>query len=49
MYKRQIEKLEQMRFIENGISIRVASAIAPVPGGVDTEADVERVKAILGE
>ena len=44
-----IEKLEQMRFIENGISIRVASAIAPVPGGVDTEADVERVKAILGE
>ena len=43
----QLEKLEQMRFLENGIRISVAPVIAPVPGGVDTPSDVERVRGLL--
>ena len=41
------ESLEQLRFLENDIDIRVAEAVAPVPGGVDTPADLERVRAAL--
>ncbi len=43
------ESLEQLRFLENDIDIVVADAIAPVPGGVDTPADLERVRRVLGE
>ncbi len=41
------ESLEQLRFLENDIDIVVGDAVAPVPGGVDTPADLERVRAVL--
>ncbi|MYE14708.1 MAG: 3-deoxy-manno-octulosonate cytidylyltransferase [Gammaproteobacteria bacterium] len=43
------ESLEQLRFLENDIDIVVADAVAPVPGGVDTPADLARVRAVLGD
>lgn len=43
----RLESLEQLRLVENGLAIRLAVAVAPVPGGVDTEADLERVRAVL--
>ena len=43
----QIESLEQLRVLANGEAIHIADACAAVPGGVDTEADLMRVKAIL--
>ncbi len=43
----QTEALEQLRLLDRGRAIAVADAAAPVPGGVDTAADVERVRAIL--
>jgi 3-deoxy-manno-octulosonate cytidylyltransferase (CMP-KDO synthetase) len=44
----RIERLEQLRFLENGIALYVAEA----PGdtiGVDTEADLARAEAVLKE
>lgn len=43
----RVETLEQLRLLEHGQSIAVAEAATPVPGGVDTPADVERVRRIL--
>jgi 3-deoxy-manno-octulosonate cytidylyltransferase (CMP-KDO synthetase) len=43
----QIESLEQLRVLWQGETIHVAEACAPVPGGVDTEADLQRVKQLL--
>jgi len=43
----RIESLEQLRLLENGIDIIVGEAIANVPGGVDTPADLDRVRALL--
>lgn len=43
----KIESLEQLRVLANGESIHVDMACAQVPGGVDTEADLMRVKALL--
>ena len=43
----RIEALEQLRLVENGVGIRVARAVATVPGGVDTPADLERVREAL--
>ena len=43
----QIESLEQLRFLENGIPIVVADAVATVPGGVDSPEDLERVRRML--
>jgi 3-deoxy-manno-octulosonate cytidylyltransferase (CMP-KDO synthetase) len=43
----QIESLEQLRVLANGEVIHIAEACAAVPGGVDTEVDLLRVKAIL--
>lgn len=42
-----IESLEQLRVLWQGENIHVAEACAPVPGGVDTEADLQRVKQLL--
>lgn len=42
----RIEKLEQLRMLENGISIHVAT-VAGDTIGVDTAQDLERVEAIL--
>jgi 3-deoxy-manno-octulosonate cytidylyltransferase (CMP-KDO synthetase) len=41
-----VERLEQLRLIENGIDIYVAAAPADTIG-VDTEADLERAEALL--
>jgi 3-deoxy-manno-octulosonate cytidylyltransferase (CMP-KDO synthetase) len=43
----RLEALEQLRLVEQGTPIRVATAVAPVPGGVDTPADLERVRRQL--
>lgn len=42
-----LEKLEQLRFMWHGVSIHVAPACEPVPGGVDTEVDLEVVRKLL--
>jgi len=43
-----LESLEQLRALEHGARIHVAEACAPIPGGVDTPADLARVNALLG-
>ncbi len=43
-----IEGLEQLRLLENAIPLMVLDASEPVPAGVDTAADVERVREHLG-
>src|SRR5690606_2607281 len=43
----KIASLEQLRVLWQGAMIHVADACAPVPGGVDTLNDLQRVKAIL--
>lgn len=41
------EKLEQLRVLEQGANIHVAPACVPIPPGVDTPADLARVRALL--
>lgn len=41
------EALEQLRAMANGVRIHIAPACADVPGGVDTDADLQRVREIL--
>lgn len=43
----EIEKLEQLRFLENGYSIVLADACESIPAGIDTEEDVTRVREAL--
>lgn len=42
-----IEKLEQLRVLANGEKIAVAEACDSVPGGVDTQADLDNVRRLL--
>lgn len=42
-----LEKLEQLRALENGMDIRVADALATPGGDVNTAADVAGVEALL--
>ena len=42
-----VESLEQLRFMEGGYRIGVADAPEPVPAGVDTQADLERVRDLM--
>lgn len=42
-----IESLEQLRVLWNGHRIHVQEAIAKVPGGVDTEEDLQRVRKLI--
>jgi 3-deoxy-manno-octulosonate cytidylyltransferase (CMP-KDO synthetase) len=42
------ESLEQLRLLENDVDIAVAVAVEPVPGGVDTPEDLERLRKLLG-
>lgn len=42
-----IEKLEQLRFMENGIKIHLAQSCEAIPPGVDTEEDFQMLKKIL--
>ncbi|MAN53041.1 MULTISPECIES: 3-deoxy-manno-octulosonate cytidylyltransferase [unclassified Marinimicrobium] len=44
----RFESLEQLRVMWQGESIHVAEACRPVPGGVDTELDLDRVRRLLG-
>lgn len=41
------ESLEQLRLLENGMSLLVLDCCRPVPGGVDTREDLERVRRFL--
>lgn len=43
----KIEALEQLRVLWQGERIHVAEACALVPGGVDTQADLERVRGLF--
>ena len=43
----KIEKLEQLRLLENGLDLLVEEACVAVPAGVDTGQDLERVRALL--
>jgi len=42
-----VEKLEQLRFLESGYRIRMAQASAPIPAGVDSPEDLQRVRIQL--
>lgn len=44
----RFESLEQLRVMWQGESIHVAEACRLVPGGVDTELDLDRVRRLLG-
>ena len=43
----RLEQLEQLRALHHGHAIQVALARVPHPAGVDTEADLARVRALL--
>ncbi|MDG2018015.1 MAG: 3-deoxy-manno-octulosonate cytidylyltransferase [Porticoccaceae bacterium] len=43
----RLESLEQLRFLHNNIGIHVMDAVAPVPGGIDTEDDLNKLINIL--
>jgi len=43
----EIERLEQLRWLEAGKDLLVLSASRPVPGGVDTPLDLARVQALF--
>jgi 3-deoxy-manno-octulosonate cytidylyltransferase (CMP-KDO synthetase) len=43
----RVEALEQLRALENGIAIYTAEACSPCGIGIDTEADLERVRQRL--
>jgi 3-deoxy-manno-octulosonate cytidylyltransferase (CMP-KDO synthetase) len=45
----QLEHLEQLRALYNGVGIHVATASQSVPGGVDTEEDLNAVRVRLGQ
>ncbi len=41
----QLEQLEQLRALYHGVAIHVAPALTAVPAGVDTQADLDAVRA----
>jgi len=43
----QLEKLEQLRIMEQGIRINVARSVKKIPPGIDTASDLERTLAVL--
>ncbi|WP_028669950.1 3-deoxy-manno-octulosonate cytidylyltransferase [Saccharospirillum impatiens] len=43
----RLEKLEQLRFMDNGAIIVADQAAKPVPAGVDTQADLDAVRALF--
>ena len=45
----QRESLEQLRALDNGITIICSESQLPMPGGIDTEQDLERVRELLQE
>src|SRR5699024_6303948 len=45
----QLESLEQLRALANGAPVHVAPAREPVPGGVDTDDDLARMRRYLAQ
>ena len=45
----QLESLEQLRALYNGTLIHVAEALQAVPGGVDTQDDLQAVRMLVGQ
>jgi len=45
----RLEKLEQLRALENGVAIHVDEACMEIPVGVDTAEDLERVRAVIAQ
>ncbi len=43
----QLEKLEQLRALEQGVAIHVDESCVEIPGGVDTQEDLDRVRRLL--
>lgn len=43
----QLESLEQLRALANGVAVHVAAAREPVPGGVDTPEDLGRMRRLM--
>ena len=43
----QIEKLEQLRVLANGAKINIALACESIPPGVDTQSDLDHVRALM--
>jgi 3-deoxy-manno-octulosonate cytidylyltransferase (CMP-KDO synthetase) len=41
------EKLEQLRALEHGMAIHLLPLAKALPVGVDTQEDLERVRAVL--
>jgi CMP-2-keto-3-deoxyoctulosonic acid synthetase len=44
-----MEQLEQLRALSNNACIHVQKACATIPVGVDTQEDLEQVRAFLSE
>jgi 3-deoxy-manno-octulosonate cytidylyltransferase (CMP-KDO synthetase) len=42
-----VERLEQLRLLEEGMAIRVEAACQEVPGGVDTPEDLARLRDVF--
>jgi 3-deoxy-manno-octulosonate cytidylyltransferase (CMP-KDO synthetase) len=42
-----IEKLEQLRAMENGVMIHASAAIETIPAGIDTQEDLDKVRALF--
>lgn len=43
----KIEKLEQLRIMERGVRINVATSVVSIPPGIDTASDLERTLAVI--
>ena len=43
------EKLEQLRAMENGVAIHVEEACESIPAGVDTQQDLDNIRALFNE
>lgn len=43
----RLERLEQLRLLENGMNMLVEEACREVPGGVDTEEDLQKVRSLI--
>ena len=41
------EKLEQLRAMENAVEIHIAEAITAIPAGIDTQADLDKVRPLF--
>lgn len=44
-----LEKLEQLRVLEHGMRIAIDKAVEPIPGGVDTPEDLDRINALFND